>query len=60
MNRVEKGLFKSIDMDDAVRALGRGVDFTIASDFETMSTALDQGIWSLTLIGEASSLRISV
>jgi pilus assembly protein CpaE len=44
MNRVEKGLFKSIDMADAVRALGRDVEFTVASDFETMSTALDQGV----------------
>lgn len=43
LNRVEKKLFKSIDLSDAVKVLGREVDFTIAEDDETVRTALDQG-----------------
>jgi pilus assembly protein CpaE len=50
MNRVEKSMFKSINMADATRALGRHIDFTVANDFETMSAALDRGI----LVSEVS------
>ncbi|HEY0625771.1 MAG TPA: pilus assembly protein CpaE [Allosphingosinicella sp.] len=44
MNRVEKRLFRTIDFNDAARALGRDVAFTVTNDFETMSTALDRGV----------------
>lgn len=44
MNRVEKRLFRSINLGDASRALGREVDFTVANDFETMSAALEQAV----------------
>jgi pilus assembly protein CpaE len=43
LNRVEKKLFKTIDLSDAVKVLGREVDFTVAEDKETVPTALDQG-----------------
>jgi len=43
LNRVEKKMFKSIDLGDAVKVLGRDVDFTIAADAETVPSALDQG-----------------
>ena len=37
-------MFKSIDLSDAVKVLGRPVDFTVAEDKETVPTALDQGV----------------
>jgi pilus assembly protein CpaE len=43
LNRVEKRLFKSIDLSDAVKVLGRNVDFTVSEDKETVPAALDQG-----------------
>lgn len=43
MNRVSKGLFKSVDFHDAARILGRDVAFTIADDPATVRAALDQG-----------------
>lgn len=44
LNRTEKGLFKTIDTDDAERVLRRPVAFTIANDHETMTQAIDRGI----------------
>lgn len=43
MNRVSKGLFKSVDLHDASRILGKDVAFTIADDPVTVRAALDQG-----------------
>jgi pilus assembly protein CpaE len=44
LNRTEKGLFKTIDTDDAERVLRRPVAFTIANDHETMTQAIDRGV----------------
>ena len=44
LNRTEKGLFKTIDTDDAERVLRRQIAFTIANDHETMNQAIDRGI----------------
>jgi len=44
MNRVEKRMFKRIDLSDAVRVLGRQVDFIVADDPTTMRGAVDQGL----------------
>ena len=43
MNKVAKGLFKSVKLDDAQKILGRAVAFSIADDPETVRGALDQG-----------------
>ena len=43
MNKVSKGLFKSVDLQDAARILGREVAFTIADDAVAVRSALDQG-----------------
>jgi pilus assembly protein CpaE len=43
LNRVPKKLFRTIDMGDCERVLRRNVDHTIADDFATMSSAVDQG-----------------
>jgi len=43
LNRVPKKLFRTIDLGDSGRVLRRPVDFTIADDFATMSSAVDQG-----------------
>lgn len=51
VNRVEKRLFKTISLADAERALGHAVSFSIANDFNLVSTALDQGV----LISEIKS-----
>lgn len=51
MNRVEKGLFKSINLGDAARTLGREIGFTVANDPETVRAALDQGV----MLGEVRS-----
>ena len=48
VNRVEKSLFKAIDLGDAREALNRPVAFSVANDFTLMSTALNQGL----LIGD--------
>lgn len=44
LNRYEKGLFKSLKLDDAAGVLGRPVDYTVANDFPLVSAALDQGV----------------
>jgi pilus assembly protein CpaE len=44
VNRVEKKLFKPIDVSDVRRALRRNVSFTVAEDDETFNSALDQGL----------------
>ena len=44
MNRVSKGMFKTVDFHDAARILGRDVAFTIADDVATVRSALDQGV----------------
>jgi len=44
LNRTEKGLFKTIDTDDAERVLRRPIAFTVANDHETMTQAIDRGI----------------
>ena len=43
MNKVSKGLFKSVDFQDAARILGREVAFTIADDAASVRLALNQG-----------------
>ncbi len=47
-NRVQKRLFRSINLGDAENALNHPVAFGIANDFPLISTALDQGV----VIGE--------
>jgi pilus assembly protein CpaE len=42
-NRVQKKLFRSIDLSDVEKALGRSVAFSIADDPDTVQMALDQG-----------------
>ena len=44
LNRTEKGLFKTIDTDDAERVLRRPIAFTVANDHDTMNQAIDRGI----------------
>jgi pilus assembly protein CpaE len=44
LNRTEKGLFKTIDTDDAERVLRRPIAFTIANDHDTMNQAIDRGV----------------
>jgi pilus assembly protein CpaE len=44
LNRVEKGLFKALDTDDAERVLRRPIAFTIANDHDTMTQAIDRGV----------------
>lgn len=43
-NRVERKMFRSIDLSDAAHVLGRPVDYTVAEDWDTMNAALDQGV----------------
>ena len=43
-NRVQKKLFRTIDLADAERALGHPVQYSVANDFPLVSTALDQGV----------------
>lgn len=49
VNRVDKGLFRTISAGDAERVLGRPIHHTIANDAETMAAAIDRGIpvWEL-------------
>ncbi len=47
-NRVQKKLFRTIDLADAERALGQPVQYSVANDFPLVNTALDQGV----VIGE--------
>ncbi len=44
LNRVEKGMFKSIDTADAERVLRRPIEFTVANDHATMSEAIEHGV----------------
>jgi pilus assembly protein CpaE len=44
VNRVEKKLFRAISLADVERALGHSVSYSIANDFNLVSTALDQGV----------------
>ncbi|MGE3746163.1 MAG: CpaE family protein [Sphingomonadaceae bacterium] len=44
VNRVEKKLFRPISLTDVERALGNDVSYSIANDFNLVSTALDQGV----------------
>jgi len=44
LNRVEKGLFKSIKPADVERVLGRPVAYSIINDHETMTTAIERGV----------------
>lgn len=48
VNRVDKGLFKQINLRDAEEAIGRSIALSVASDFALMNTALNRG----TLIGD--------
>lgn len=43
-NRVQRKLFRTIDLMDAERALGHPVQYSVANDFPLVSTALDQGV----------------
>ena len=43
MNKVPRGLFKSVSFADAETTLGREVSFSIAQDDDTLRKALDQG-----------------
>ena len=43
INKVSKGLFKTVKLDDAQKILGRPIAFSIADDPETVRSALDQG-----------------
>ena len=43
MNKVSKGMFKTVGFADAERILGREVAFSIADDAATVRSALDQG-----------------
>jgi pilus assembly protein CpaE len=47
-NRVQKKMFRSIDLGDAEKAIGHPVAFGISNDFPLVSTAHDQGV----MIGE--------
>jgi pilus assembly protein CpaE len=44
VNRADKGLFKTINVKDAERVLGRAIAHTVANDHETMSAAIEQGV----------------
>lgn len=43
VNRVEKRMFKQIDLRDAADTLGRPIGFSVVSDFPLMNTALNRG-----------------
>ena len=44
VNRIEKRIFRQIDLRDAEKVLNRPAHFTVANDFALMMTALNQGI----------------
>ena len=44
VNRFEKGLLKTIRVDDVRESLGREVSFTIANDHALMCAAIDRGV----------------
>jgi len=43
-NRIQKRLFRTIDLKDATQALGHRVDHRITDDVALVGTALDQGV----------------
>ena len=43
LNRVARPMFRTIDLGDTEKVLGRKVDYTIANDYLTVSGAIDQG-----------------
>jgi pilus assembly protein CpaE len=44
VNRYEKGLLKTVKLDDVEESLGRGVSYTIANDHAVMRSAIDRGV----------------
>ena len=44
INRYEKGLLRTVNLDDVEESLGRGVSYTIANDHAVMRSAIDRGI----------------
>lgn len=44
LNRVEKGMFKSLNTADAERVLRRSIEYTVANDHETMMQAIERGV----------------
>jgi len=44
VNRVEKRMFKQIDLRDAAETLGRPIGFSVTSDFPLMNSALNRGM----------------
>lgn len=44
VNRIDKGLFRSISFKDAEQAIDHPIAFSIANDFPLVSSALDQGM----------------
>jgi pilus assembly protein CpaE len=50
-NRVQKKLFRSIDLSDAEKAIGHPVSYGISNDFPLVSSAHDQGV----MIGDIKS-----
>lgn len=43
LNRVPKKLFRTVDLEEAEKLVGQRVTFSIANDYPTVSTAIDQG-----------------
>ncbi len=44
VNRFEKGWGKSVQLNEAQKALGRAADFFIVNDYQTVSEAANQGV----------------
>jgi pilus assembly protein CpaE len=44
VNRVEQRLFKTIDLEDAAKALGHPVKLSVHNDYASMSAANNQGV----------------
>lgn len=43
-NRVERGFWKPIGLEDAAQSLGHGICAAIGNDFRTLSAAINQGV----------------
>jgi len=43
-NRVEKKMFRTINLDDAAQALGHSIEFSIHNDYPLVRAAHDQGV----------------
>lgn len=56
MNKVAKGMFRTVNFQDAVRILGRDVAFSIAMETEVQS-ALDQGVPLGEINGRSRAVR---